>query len=63
MGLGEGANNTEKRVYLTLSHPLEWGRKRASLYSNIQHSDGTGNPTSASIGIGDPFNHWRITAL
>ncbi len=50
-GFGESNNTKEKRVNLTLSLPLEWRSKRASLYSNIQHSDDYGKPTSANVGI------------
>ena len=41
----------EHKVYLTLTLPLNWREKRANLYSNIQHSDLLGNPTTASVGF------------
>ncbi len=41
----------EKKVYLSLSLPLEWGRKRTQVYSNIQHADSYGKPTSVNLGI------------
>ncbi|MEB3754356.1 fimbria/pilus outer membrane usher protein [Acinetobacter sp. MD2(2019)] len=44
-------NKTERRIYLTFTLPLDWSNKHANLYSNIQHSDIAGNPTSAVIGV------------
>mgnify|MGYP003601902699 CR=1 FL=1 len=41
----------EKKVFLTLSLPLQWGNKRAQVFSSIQHSDTYGKPTTANLGV------------
>ncbi|WP_228714953.1 fimbria/pilus outer membrane usher protein [Acinetobacter pullicarnis] len=43
--------NKEKKVYMSFTLPLDFGSKRASVYSSIQHSDLIGKPTSASLGL------------
>ncbi|WP_228703798.1 fimbria/pilus outer membrane usher protein [Acinetobacter larvae] len=44
---------SENRVYLSLSLPLDWSNSRRpmNLNSNIQHTDSSGHPTSAMIGV------------
>ncbi|WP_202743780.1 fimbria/pilus outer membrane usher protein [Acinetobacter calcoaceticus] len=44
-------NNKEQQFSLSLTMPLSWGKRPASLYSNVQHSNTAGRPTSASVGM------------
>lgn len=41
----------ENKVYLSFSLPLEWRKKQANLYSNIQYADNVGHPTTANVGL------------
>jgi len=41
----------ENKVYLSFSLPLEWRKKQANLYSNIQYADNIGHPTTANVGL------------
>lgn len=54
-------NASDKRVYLTLSLPLEWRslNKRASLTSNIQHTSNINNITTAYAGVSGTFGEYN----
>lgn len=41
----------ENRLYFTMSLPLEWNKKRASLYTNIQHNNAVHDTTSTYVGF------------
>lgn len=52
-------DHKEKRVYLSLSLPLDWSRKRASINSSIQHSNSSGHPTTVNTGLTGTFGDYH----
>ncbi|TCM69081.1 outer membrane usher protein [Acinetobacter calcoaceticus] len=45
----------DRRVYLSLSMPLDWKRSRVQLNSNIQHSRSSFNQTTANVGFSGTY--------
>lgn len=47
--------SNEDRYYITLSIPLDWNKRRANIYSTIQHTNQPTNTFTSSIGASSTF--------